>query len=325
VQQRQGRGNGHFKKLSNNFNFEREVKKPIELSTESIGGKTVAETAMSESAPRIRPSEWLLAGALVAAFLPALIALAGVWTSIDYYSHGFLVPLVAYWAAARSRVRFSILKNRDRRAVVAAIAVALLYATGLAFGSVSLQGLALVAAVANAAFYLGGSPGLRVLAFPLGFLVFMVPLPPDWLTPLIVNLQLLVSSTAVDLLGWYGSAVARSGNVIQLPAGDSLFVAEACSGITSLVTLTPLAIVLAYFTENTLVRRLTIIVAVVPAAMLANLLRVIVTVLAAERYGAEAATGNWLHESGGLIAFTLACLTLIGLGALMRRFVPARA
>jgi hypothetical protein len=55
------------------------------------------------------------------------------------------------------------------------------------------------------------------------------------------------------------------------------------------------------------------------------LLRVIVTVLAAERYGAEAATGNWLHESGGLIAFTLACLALIGLGALMRRFVPARA
>ncbi len=280
---------------------------------------------MSESAPEIRTSEWLLAGALLVAFLPALIALVGVWVSVDYYSHGFLVPLVAYWAAARSHVRFSIRKNRDRRAVVAAIAVVLLYAIGLGSGNVSLQGFALVAAVANGAFYLGGSQGLRVLAFPLAFLVFMVPLPPDWLTPLIVNLQLLVSSTAVDLLGWFGSAVVRSGNVIELPAGDSLFVAEACSGITSLVTLTPLAIVLAYFTENTLARRLTIIFSVVPAAMLGNLLRVIVTVLAAERYGAEAATGNWLHESAGLITFTLACLALIGLGALMRRFAPARA
>jgi exosortase len=119
--------------------------------------------------------------------------------------------------------------------------------------------------------------------------------------------------------------VVRSGNVIELPAGDSLFVAEACSGITSLVTLTPLAIVLAYFTENTLARRLTIVFAVVPAAMLGNLLRVIVTVLAAERYGAEAATGNWLHESAGLFTFVLACLALIGLGALMRRLAPARA
>ena len=166
---------------------------------------------------------------------------------------------------------------------------------------------------------------MRVLAFPLAFLVFMVPLPPDWLTPLIVNLQLLVSSYAVDLLGWFGSTVARSGNVIQLPAGDALFVAEACSGITSLVTLTPLAIVLAHFTERTLARRLVIVIAVVPAAMLGNLLRVIVTVLVAERYGAEAATENWIHESGGLIAFALACLALIGLGALMRRLAPTRA
>jgi exosortase len=196
---------------------------------------------------------------------------------------------------------------------------------GLASGSVSLQGLALVAAVASCAFYLGGSRGLRVLAFPLAFLVFMVPLPPSWLTPLIVNLQLMVSAAAVELLGWFGSAVTRSGNVIQLPAGDTLFVAEACSGITSLVTLTPLAIVLAYFTENTLARRLTIVFAVVPAAMLGNLLRVIATVLAAERYGAEAATGNWLHESAGLITFVLACLALIGLGALMRRLAPVRA
>jgi len=280
---------------------------------------------VTKADPEIRTSEWLLAGALLLVFLPALIALVGVWTSVDYYSHGFLVPLVAYWAAARSRNRFSLLKNRDRRAVVSAIGIVVFYAAGLAVGSVSLQGLALVAAVANCAFYLGGTQGLRVLAFPLAFLVFMIPLPPDWLNPLIIDLQLLVSSTAVDLLGWAGSAVSRSGNVIQLPGGDSLFVAEACSGITSLVTLTPLAIVLAYFTEHTLARRLTIILAVVPAAMIGNLLRVIVTVLAAERYGAEAATGNWLHESAGLFTFTLACIALIGLGALMRRFAPAPA
>jgi exosortase len=311
--------------LARSFNFDLETDEFIDLSSESIDAIPVAESAVSEGGSEIRTSEWLLAGALVAAFLPALFALVGVWTSVDHYSHGFLVPLVAYWAAARGRARFSILENRDRRAVVIALAVVLLYAMGLASGSVSLQGLALVAAVANCAFYLGGSQGLRTLAFPLAFLVFMVPLPPDWLTPVIVDLQLLVSSTAVEILGWFGSAVARSGNVIELPAGDTLFVAEACSGITSLVTLMPLSIVLAYFTENTLARRLTIVFAVVPAAMLGNLLRVILTVLAAERYGAEAATGNWLHESAGLFTFTLACLALIGLGALMRRFAPTRA
>jgi len=311
--------------LSSNFKSELEVDEPIDLSREHIDANSAAKRAVSERAQGIRTSEWLLAAALLLAFLPALIALIGVWTSVDYYSHGFLVPLVAYWAAARNRVRFAIRESRDRRAVVAAIAVVFIYAVGLASGSVSLQGLALVAAIASCAFYLGGSRGVRVLAFPLAFLVFMVPLPPDWLTPVIVDLQLLVSSSAVELLRAFGSVVVRSGNVIELPSGDVLFVAEACSGITSLVTLTPLAIVLAYFTEQTLARRLAIVFAVVPAAMLGNLLRVIVTVWAAGRYGAEAATGNWLHESAGVLTFVLACLALIGLGALMRRFAPTRA
>jgi len=122
-----------------------EVNELIDLSSLDIDSPPAADRAVSESAREIRTSEWLLAGALSVAFLPALIALVGIWTSVDYYSHGFLVPLVAYWAAARSRVRFSILKDRDRRAVVAAIAVVLLYALGLVSGSVSLQGLALVA------------------------------------------------------------------------------------------------------------------------------------------------------------------------------------
>jgi exosortase len=283
----------------------------------------VGELDVSEHALDIQRSEWLLAALLLLVFAPAAIALGGVWSSVDYYSHGFLVPLVAYWTASRSRMRFSPMANRDRRGFAVAALAAAVYGVGLATSVVSLQGLGLVAAIVACALYLGGVQGVRVLAFPLAFLVFMVPLPQAWITPLIVKLQLIVSATAVDLLGWLGSGAASQGNVIQLPGGDQLFVAEACSGITSIVTLTPLAVMFAYFTESTLARRLTIVLAVVPAAMLGNLLRVSVTVAAAERYGAEAATGNLLHEFAGLITFTLACLALIGLGALMKRIAPA--
>ena len=283
----------------------------------------VGELDVTEHAVEIQRSEWLLAALLVLVFAPAGIALGGVWSSVDYYSHGFLVPLVAYWAASRSQTRFRPLANRDRRGFAVAALAAVVYGVGLATAVVSLQGLGLVVAISACALYLGGVQGVRVLAFPLAFLVFMVPLPQTWITPMIVQLQLIVSATAVDLLGWLGSGAARHGNVIQLPAGDELFVAEACSGITSIVTLTPLAVMFAYFTESTLARRLTIVLAVVPAAMLGNLLRVSVTVAAAERYGADAATGNLLHEFAGLITFTLACLALIGLGGLMKRFSPA--
>ena len=285
--------------------------------------RAVEEVDRSEYAVDVQRSEWLLAALLLLVFAPAGIALGGVWLSVDYYSHGFLVPLVAYWALTRSRTRFSPLENRDRRGFAVAALAAVVYAVGLATSVVSLQGLGLVAAIAACALYLGGVQGVRVLAFPLAFLVFMVPLPQTWITPLIVQLQLIVSATAVNLLDWLGSGAVRHGNVIQLPAGDELFVAEACSGITSIVTLTPLAVMFAYFTESTLARRMTIILAVVPAAVLGNLLRVSLTVAAAERYGVDAATGNLLHESAGLITFTLACLALIALGGLMKRFSPA--
>ena len=280
---------------------------------------------VSETTSAIRRSEWLLAALLVLVFVPAGIALGRVWSSVYYYSHGFLVPVVAYWAAARGRTRFSIAANRDRRAF-AVMAIALgCYGIGSGAGVTALQGLGLVFAVVACVFYLGGSAGVRVLAFPLGFLFFMVPPPASWVTPVIVWLQVMVSEAAVVTLGWLGSEVTRIGNIIQLPAGDSLFVAEACSGITSIVTLTPLAVMLAYFTERTLLRRLLLIFAVVPAAMWGNWLRVSVTVAAAERYGAAAATENWLHESAGLITSALACVVLIGLGGLMRRVAPVRA
>jgi exosortase len=284
--------------------------------------ESVNSIRSNETGSAIRRFEWQMAVLLAFVFAPARIALAGVWSSVDYYSHGFLVPLVAYWASARSRVRFSILANRDRRGFLL-MALAL---CGLGMGSAAglpmLQGLALVAALVACTLYLGGSAGLRVLAFPLSFLLFMVPLPPSWITPIIVRLQLIVSETAVISMGWIGSGVTRAGNVILLPGGDSLFVAEACSGITSIVTLFPLAVMLAYFTLPTLGRQMILVGAVIPAAMLGNWLRVSLTVMAAQRYGSAEATGNWLHESAGMLTFALACFALIGLGALMRRDPP---
>lgn len=281
--------------------------------------------ADSQLASSIRASEWALGCLLALSFGPAVVGMAQVWSSVDYYSHGFLVPVVAWWAALRGGRRVRIAETRDGRGLGLAAAAVLLYAGGLAVGSPFITGTALVIAVAAAVWYLGGPPGLRALAFPVAFLFFMVPLPPSVLGPVIIELQLLVSASAVELLRAFGSEVMRDGNVIQLPAGDSLFVAEACSGITSIVTLTPLAVVLAYFTERSLARRAALVLAVIPVAMAGNLLRVVCTVIAAERWGAERATANVMHDSAGLITFVLACLVLIGLGELMRRVRPPAA
>ncbi len=265
----------------------------------------------------MKAADWALIAALALVFAPGVMAMAEVWSSVDYYSHGFLVPVVAYWGFHQNARRLRI-GERDARGFAVLGGALLLYALGLAAGVVTLQGLGVVAAVAGVVVRLWGPRGLKRLAFPVGFLVFMVPLPEAVLTPLIVELQLWVSVVSVELLHAVGFAVAREGNVVLLPGGGSLFVAEACSGITSIVTLAPLGVVLAYFTEKTWGRRLLIVAAVVPVAMFGNLLRVLGTVVVADAYGVERATKGALHESAGLLTFVFACLLLIGVGPLLR-------
>jgi exosortase len=256
------------------------------------------------------------------AFVPALVELAHAWTSVSYQSQGFLVPVVAAWLAWRVRGRLRRLPQaRDLRALPLVAAALALYVLGLAIGSASLDGVALVGAVAGCVWLLLGARWLRALAFPLGFLVFLIPLPEDWVTPIVVQLQLLVSHAAVGVLQRAGVTVAREGNVIVLPGG-TLFVAEACSGITSVVTLVPLAALVAYLLRLSLAASALVLVAVLPTALIANLARVIGTVLAARAVGVDAVTRDPVHTAAGLAVYAVGCSLLV---ALARAVSPHRA
>lgn len=276
------------------------------------------------SAPPLAPREMALAALLALAFAPALLALGRVWAAVDYQSHGFLVPVVAVWIAMRERPRWRRLVVAPDRRGLLLLALALgTYLFGAGAGLVSLQGVALVLAVAGAVLFTRGAGWLRALAFPIAFLIFMVPVPPAWIGPTIVGLQVLVSRLSVSLLHAFGIAVTRAGNVLQLPAGDSLFVAEACSGVTSIVTLTPLAVLLGYFSLRRFWTRALLVAAVVPLAMAGNLARVVVTCALAVQVGAERATTGWFHESAGLLTYAVACGLMLALGAGLRRVEQA--
>ncbi len=273
----------------------------------------------------MRRSDLALVAAVALAFSPALVAMARIWPLHDYTSHGFLVPVVAAWIFAAKRRALGA-PDPDARGLLVIAAATLLLAFGLAAGSASWMGVAFVSAMAGLALRAFGPQGVRQLAFPLAFLLFMIPLPASVLTPVIVRLQLWVSTAAVETLHRLGYSVLREGNVVLLPGGERLFVDEACSGITSVVTLLPLGALLAYFGERGWLRRAALILAAVPIAMLGNWLRVLTTVAACERWGVERVTQGALHDSAGLITFVLACFLLIGFGALLRgRSLPRDA
>ena len=125
---------------------------------------------------RTRVDEIALWIAAAAAFTPALVALAGRWASAEYYQHGFLVPLVSI-ATAHPRIR-GLGPSVRWTPALALLALALAaYGLGAIAAEVALQGLGLVAAVAALVGFRWGPRGVRRLSFPLGFLVFMVPLP----------------------------------------------------------------------------------------------------------------------------------------------------
>ena len=263
--------------------------------------------------------------AVAIAFAPALLAMARVWGAHEYTSHGFLVPFVAWWLFAAKRRALGP-PGRDPRGLAGIGAAALLLATGFALGSPTVMGLAFVLAVASVVLTAWGPQGLRRVAFPVGFLLFMVPLPPALLDPLILKLQLWVSSAAVSSLQALGFALMREGNVVMLPGDRQLFVDEACSGITSVVTLLPLGALLANLAARGWLRRTALVIAVVPIAMLGNWLRVVGTVAAAQRFGPDRVLAGPLHESAGLLTFLFACSLLLALVALLRvRSGPERA
>ena len=264
-----------------------------------------------------------IVGLLILIWIPGLVELVEVWSRVEYASHGFLVPVVALWAATAHRAALAQIEPSPLpggRLMLAALAP--VYLAALVFGNSTLIGVTAVATVVVAVLALRGVQYAKTLRFSLAYLLFMVPLPLAWVTPVIVKLQLWVSQAAVELLQRQGVAIYREGNVLALPGDVELFVAEACSGITSLITLIPIGVFIAYFTHVVLWRRVALVVAVIPIALAGNLLRVILTVWLSIEVSVEFATTGPLHEWAGVLTYVIGCLALLAVGALLRRLGP---
>lgn len=264
--------------------------------------------------------EWTIVALLILAWIPGLLALAEVWGSVEYASHGFLVPFVALWAATAHREKLSQLETRPLRGGLLLVAgLAPVYVAAVVFGNATLIGIVFVITVVAVVLALRGVEWVKVLQFPLSYLVFMIPLPLGLVTPVIVKLQLWVSSAAVYLLQESGISIFREGNVLTLPGDISLFVAEACSGITSLITLLPIGIFIAYFTDSVPWRRTVIVLSVIPIALAGNLIRVILTVLMSIEVSVDFATEGPLHEWAGVLTYVIGCVALLAVGNVLRR------
>lgn len=249
---------------------------------------------------------WLsgLAVIFIAVFLP-------VWENLlsglyDDYSAGLLVlPLCLYlvWGKKDVLRRTKILPSNW--GLVLTIFSLLLYVIGYRGGIVTLASFSMILALVGMILYLFGFAVLRTLAFPLAFLLFMVPVPSQIYVSLTFPLQLFVTKASVWIAEALNVPVIRQGNVINIP-GKTLEVVAACSGLRSLIYLAMWAALVGFYSLKSYLGKIVLFLFSIPAAIFMNIVRISSVVLAFYFMKIDLSVEP-IHDCFGFFVFAIAC------------------
>jgi len=259
---------------------------------------------------------------LIACSAPVLYGLVRQWATDEDMGHGFFVPLVAGYVAWQRRSELTAVKPVPNYwGLVLVVFGAIQMTLGTLGAQIFIARTAFLVSVIGAVLFLGGTRTLKILAFPLFLLCFMFPIPAIVYARITLPLQLFASRVAEAILSLFGIPVLRDGNVLEI-ASQRLEVVEACSGIRSLISLSFLALVYAYFFDKKVWMRWVLLAATVPIAIAANATRVTLTGIISE-YRPELAHG-FFHTLEGWVLFLVALVLLVAFHQLINRIYRAR-
>jgi len=262
---------------------------------------------------------------LFASYAVVLGKLGHVWSSDPDMTHGAFVPLLVGYIIWERRKQLAALKPVHS---VSGVALMLIGAILLCAGPPGLDTYAVITRIAflfsliGTVAFLRGWRTVGILSYPLALLLLMFPMPGYVMEKLTFPLQIIASQLAEHLLELCHYSVLREGNILMLP-GQTLNVAEACSGLRSMLALTFLGQAYAYLFDSRAWMRLAIAVLVVPIAVFANSLRIVASAIAGS-YNRAWGEGTY-HESAGWIVFVVAFLCVVLCHLLLKKLVgPAR-
>ena len=185
--------------------------------------------------------------AIVIVFWQVFVRLVDAWIVDGNYSHGFLIIPIALYFVWERRARLAAVPLQPSWMGLAVFGAGILILLAGLWGSeLFLSRFALIPVLAGIVWFVLGWNHLKILAFPIGFLLLMIPIPSIIFNQVAFPLQMFASRVGEWAIAAVGIPVLREGNVLVL-AHTTLEVAEACSGIRSLVSLITLGIVYGYF------------------------------------------------------------------------------
>lgn len=248
-----------------------------------------------------------------------LARLFAQWMNDPNFSHGIFVPIFAAYVLWQNRSKLKQIERAPSWAGVPILVCALVMLTlGVLGAELFFSRGSLLVLLAGLIVLLVGWSFFRAVLFPWAFLILMIPIPAIIFQKITFPLQMLASRVASLVLPIAGVPVLREGNVIVLPAMP-LEVAEACSGIRSLLSLVTLAIIYGYLMDNRQWVRVVLALSAIPIAVAANSFRIVGTGLLVQYWDPEKGEG-FFHTFSGWLIFVVSLLMLFGLHQAIDRF-----
>ena len=274
---------------------------------------------------------WLTVLAALAAYMPTFIRLAqGPWQT-EQEGHGPLIIAAALWLVWTSRDQ---LRNVELRPAPVAGWASLLTGLAMLFVArtqdlISIEVLSELPVIIGCVLLLAGWRALRIVAFPIAFLIFTVPAPGWMVDGATVPLKVLISDWVTKVLYAAGYPIAQNGVVIMI-GPYQLLMKDACAGMNSIFALSAIGMFYVYaFRWESKIRALILLATIIPITIIANFIRVVSLVLITHYGGVELVDGP-LHDLTGIALFVIAlilvfiCDGLLGLASAVLRWIRPR-
>jgi exosortase A len=229
----------------------------------------------------------------------------------SHYSHGFLIPLISGYLIWRKRdqLKNTVLSSSQIGLVLVILAL-LIHIASVWTHVFFTSGFSILLLFIGFSLYLFGSEFTKKIPFPLGFLIFMFPLPTGAISVFSFPLKLMVANLGTSLLNLFGFPIFREGAIVHL-ARTTLTIDDPCSGIRSLISLLALGALMAYISNTGLSKKVILFISAIPIAIFTNVLRVCALILAANWLGANwAMPEHWFHTASGMGVFGISMILL---------------
>lgn len=274
-------------------------------------------TRVSVKIFRIFWKEILALALTLAAFAPTLVWMWDRWFARDsYYSHGILIPAVSIVLIWAKREELSATGRRESpwglTLVIAGLALYLVSSILRIYFS---SGFSFLIVLVGLVLHFFGAAVFRKIWFPLFFLFFMIPLPMVVIANISFQLKIFAAEFATHILNSMRLPAIREGSIIKMHSAY-VIVDDVCSGLRSLISLTALGSIFAYWMNGPWWRRGLLFLTTIPIAVVTNVFRVVFLSAVSEIYGVEFAEG-FVHDASGFMVFGLAFILLFAASKLI--------